>query len=152
METGLETTMISKSKQYLFFLYLIGVTNTVNSVPVYKMAQVDKSMSGQSGCSFDSHNTSDQFPPSATPPVSALVAFVHGGVFDQKGLPIKAGSELAVEDIVTVSSDGFLALQLSDERTLNIQPDTLTSIACALASKTGTLTVNEPYRVGAIRG
>ena len=138
---GSETTVNSKTKQFLCLAYLIGVTSSVDSVPMYKVAEVDESILIESTCTVDSNQL----------PVTALVAFVHGGVFDQKGHPIKAGSKLVAEDIVTVQSDGFLALHISHNRSVNIQPDTLTSVACALATKPGT-EVAQPYRVGAIRG
>ncbi len=134
--------MISKSRQFLCLLYLIGTTSAVNSIPMYKMADFDDSTATQQGCSVETQNT----------PASALVAFVHGGVFDQHGHPVIAGSALAADDVVNVTSDGFLALHISDNRTVNIQPDTLTSIACALAMQSKKLSVTHAYRVGAIRG
>ena len=109
---------------------------------MYKMANIDNSALIQHACSVESQTTH----------APALVAFVHGRVFDQQGNPITAGSELATDEIVRVTSDGFLALHISDNQTINIQPDTLTSIACALAVKSEKLDVSRPYRVGAIRG
>ena len=142
VKNGSANTVNSKTKQFLCLAYLIGVTSSVNSIPMYKVAEVDESKLIESTCTVDSHQI----------PATALVAFVHGGVFDQKGHPIKAGSKLVAEDVVTVQSDGFLALHISNNRTVNIQPDTLTSIACALAKQPGAREVTQPYRVGAIRG
>lgn len=140
--------MLSKSKNFFWIFYLIGITTAVNGVPMHKTVVVDESLiveslPVQSGC----------FDPSQSPS-TALVAFVHGGVFDQHGNPINAGSELQAEDVVIVESDGFLALDIANTRTVNVQPDTATSVACAVTTQLelGALDFTQPYRLGAIRG
>lgn len=135
--------MKSKTRQFICLASLIGVTTAVNSLPIHKVAEIDDSnLLVETDCTVDSQQL----------PATALVAFVHGGVFDQQGQPVQAGSELVADDVVTVKSDGFLALHISNSRTVNIQPDTLTSIACALATQPGSIKLDQPYRVGAIRG
>ena len=137
-----ETTMKSTYKKILCLLCLTGFSATVNGIQFYKAAQFKETPL--------LHNTCPT--PSQQLPAAVMVAFVHGGVVDQQGNHIKAGTTIATDDYVTLGSDGFLALHVSNNRSVNIQPDTSTSIACALAARPVKLDVSQPYRAGATRG
>ena len=134
--------MISKSKQFLCMFCLIGSATTVSGIQLEKLAGADLTMPANTDCFTGSHRHHQ----------TVSVTFAHGDVSDQRGQSIEAGSTLAVDEIVSVSSDGFLSVHFDDGQTVNLQPDTSTSIACALSGQSDKLDVEQPYRVGAIRG
>lgn len=134
--------MISKSKQYLCMFCLIGAATTVSGIQLDKLAGEDLTVSANTDCFTGPHRHHQ----------TVSVTFAHGDVSDQRGQSIEAGSTLAVDEIVSVSSDGFLSVHFDDGQTVNLQPDTSTSIACALSGQSDKLDVEQPYRVGAIRG
>jgi len=80
------------------------------------------------------------------------VIFTKGAVFDIKGQVIRRGAELDSLDELLVESNGFLSIQLSDGRILNIQPNTSTNIALALRNQSDNLEIQVPYFTGGVRG
>jgi len=80
------------------------------------------------------------------------VIFTHGKVFDQHGHLIESGSVLTSDSLVHVSGNGFLSFSMADGTTVNVQPNTSISIACALLKDPINFDINQPFTVGAIRG
>lgn len=134
--------MISKFEQYLCLLCLTGLATSVYGIQTDKMPLLKETSTNQSDCSIEPQ----RFFPTGT------VTFVHGDVLDEQGKQIEAGSELTAEDSVSVDDNGFLSVLLSDGSSVNIQPNTSTSIACALTTQSGNFVVTQPFLVGAIRG
>jgi len=79
------------------------------------------------------------------------VIFARGQVFDHMGSAIETGTELGTHSVVIVGSDGFLAIELLDGSTLNIQPDTSTSIGAVLKKGSNNFVINASYASGGIR-
>ena len=134
--------MILKLEQYLCVLCLTGLTTSVSGIQADSTSLLNETSTNHRSCSIEQH----RFFPTGT------VAFVHGDVTDQQGKQIETGSSLSAEDIVSVDNNGFLSVLLSDNNTVNIQPNSVTSIACTITKQTGGLVVTQPYLIGAIRG
>ena len=134
--------MISKTQQYLCMFCLVGSATTVSGIQLDRSAETVTTTPTKTECFLEPHEQHQ----------TGSVTFTHGDVSDQHGQRIEAGSLLAIGELITVKSDGFLSIHLEDGQTLNIQPNTSTSIACALTAQPSDLDVDQPYRVGAIRG
>ncbi len=79
------------------------------------------------------------------------VIFARGRVVDQTGLALETGSVIGTHSVITVDSDGFLAIELLDGSTLNIQPDTSTSIASSMIKASQVFLISTSYASGGIR-
>ena len=134
--------MILKLEQYLCVLCLTGLTTSVSGIQADSTSLLDETSKSHRSCSIEQH----RFFPAGT------VAFVHGDVTDQQGKQIENGSNLSAEDMVSVDSNGFLSVLLSDNNTVNMQPNSVTSIACTITKQSGSLVVTQPHLIGATRG
>jgi len=131
--------MISKPRHYLLSSLLVVAASNSSGI------QLDP----DSG----NHSSAAMLPCPAWPQHSAsTVTYVHGNVINQYGQQIEAGAQLAPTEIISVRSDGFLSALVPGGETVNLQPDSTTSIACAANDNHNDLHVSQPYRVGAIRG
>ena len=134
--------MILKSRLNLYILCLIGFASTANSLQMGEVSLLDSTQAKQKICPVGPE----------TAHLTGRVAFVNGKVVDQKGQDIEAGRVLCTCDELSVNSDGFLSIQLSDGRILNIQPNTSTTIASTLVNQSEKFIINQPYFSGGVRG
>ena len=134
--------MILKSGLTLYILCLIGLASTANSLQMGEVSLLDSTQAKQKICPVGPE----------TAHLAGRVAFVNGKVVDQKGQDIEAGRLLGTCDELSVYSDGFLSIQLSDGRILNIQPNTSTTIASTLVNQSEKFIINQPYFSGGVRG
>ena len=134
--------MILKSRLILYTMCLICSASSANSLQMAEVSLLDSTLAKQKICPVGPE----------TVRLTGRVTFVHGKVIDQKGQDIEAGSVLGTCDELSVNNDGFLSIQLSDGRTLNIQPNTSTTIASILVNQWEKFIINQPYFSGGVRG
>ena len=134
--------VITNCKRCLCTCLLASSALAVNAVERGDKHRLGEVMSNATSCIADLYKS--------IPEVS--VNFVHGDVFDRLGQPITSGSVLSVDDVVHAGANGFLSIHGANGETVNIQPNTSTSIACALVSEPVNLGITQPYTVGAFRG
>ena len=134
--------MILTDKQCLATFLLFSLTTASYGYDQPRVRAFDKAMPIETTCLTG---------PYVTPP-SASVTFTHGSVINQEGKSLEPGMVLSVEDVVHLGKNGFLSITAEDGRTVNIQPGSSISLACALTSKPINADITQPYTLGGIRG
>jgi len=142
--------MISIYRANLYIMCLMCFASSANSLP----NSLPNSLQTSEVSLLDSAQAKQKICPVGpeTAGLTGRVTFVHGKVIDQKGQNIEAGRVLGTCDELYVNSDGFISIHLSDGRTLNIQPNTSTTIASTLVNQSEKMIINQPYFSGGVRG
>jgi len=135
--------MISTNIRWLTIPFVLSLASFASSLHMGESQ-------GLAGPKSSQHNTITA--ETNTSGAIGTVIFSRGRVVDQSGTAIEAGSVIGTHSVITVDSDGFLAIELLDGSTLNIQPDTSTSIASAMIQSSEEFIISAPYASGGIRG